>query len=77
MQLGVAVGHEVGFDIVGASTAYLTSGGSTGTTLYSVNLTTGRATKLGDVGSLGKLNKKKGTFKKARTTITALAAVQD
>jgi Domain of unknown function (DUF4394) len=75
--LGVDVGHEVGFDIVGASTGYLTSVGSNGTTLYSVNLTTGQATKLGDVGSLGKLNKKKGTFKKARTTITALAAVQD
>jgi hypothetical protein len=42
-----------------------------------VNLTTGHATKLGDVGTLGKLNKKKGTVKKAKTTITGLAAVQD
>jgi Domain of unknown function (DUF4394) len=77
LPLGIDVGNQVGFDIVGASRAYLTNAGSKGTTLYSVNLTTGQATKLGDVGSLGKLNKKKGVFKKAKTTITGLGAVQD
>jgi hypothetical protein len=77
LPLGIDVGNEVGFDIVGANTAYLTNAGSKGTTLYSVNLTTGQATKLGDVGTLGKPNKRKGVFKKAKTTITGLAAVQD
>jgi Domain of unknown function (DUF4394) len=75
--LGIDIGNEAGFDIVGASTAYLTNAGSKGTTLYSVNLTTGQATKLGKVGTVGKLNKKKGVFKTATTTITGLAAVQD
>ncbi|HEX2358970.1 MAG TPA: DUF4394 domain-containing protein [Solirubrobacterales bacterium] len=76
LPLGIDVGNEVGFDIVGANTAYLTNAGSRGTTLYRVNLTTGQATKLGDVGIVGKLNRK-GVFKKAKTTITGLAAVQD
>lgn len=47
--LGVAVGSNVGFDILELNTAFLSDDNS----LYQVDLTTGKATSLGSVGGTG------------------------
>ncbi len=52
--LGINVGDLAGFDIA-QGTAYLASTDGANSTLYSVNLTTGAATSLGQVGSFLKL----------------------
>lgn len=49
--LGVDVmAGKTGFDIAGANTALLSSAGASGTTLYTVDLTTGKATTKGNLG---------------------------
>ena len=45
--LGVSIGSDIGFDIDGTGTGWLVSG----TSLYSVNLTTGAATSAGTLGT--------------------------
>ncbi|MDP9228912.1 MAG: DUF4394 domain-containing protein [Actinomycetota bacterium] len=72
--LGVDVSTTVGFDVVGSFTApsgYLTSAEQGKTTLYTVSLGSGQATRVGEVKTLTK----KGKTKIA--TLTGLAAVQD
>jgi Domain of unknown function (DUF4394) len=78
--LGVDVSTTVGFDVTGSfatPTGWLTNVRNGKTTLYRVDLASGQASKLGVVGSVGKVNERKGTYKKAATTVTGLAAVQD
>jgi hypothetical protein len=51
--LGVATGAEMtGFDIAGEKNAFLTASSGTGTTLYTLDLATGKATEKSKVGGL-------------------------
>jgi hypothetical protein len=53
--LGVGIGDFVGFDISGTGMAYaaLTPPGGTTSSLYTINLATGQATLVGDIGFAG------------------------
>lgn len=76
LPLGVDVGDQVGFDIAGVGNlGYIvtTPAGRAGAVLYRVDITTGKATELGPVGT-GSLVRSKGT---PRAQITGLAARQD
>lgn len=83
--LGVDIGTSVGFDVTGsfATPAGLLVDNSSGkSTLYKVNLTTGVATKVGDIATVTTTKKKKKkktniTNKFAQASTTGLAAVQD
>jgi len=51
--LGVTTGAEMtGFDIAGERTAFLTASNATGTTLYTLDLATGKATEKSRIGGL-------------------------
>jgi Domain of unknown function (DUF4394) len=64
-RLGIDVGPQTGFDIAGAeNTGYLATGNRRGSSLYRVDVTTGKARSIGRIG--GK-----------RIVVTGLAASQD
>lgn len=74
--LGIDVGNDTQFDIAGgANLGFLatTKAGDAGARLYRVDITTGKATELGPIGT-GSLVRGKGTPK---LTITGIAARQE
>lgn len=74
--LGIDVGDQTSFDIAGAGNlGFLsaTPAGASGASLYRIDITTGRATILGPIGT-GSLLRTKGT---PRLAITGIAARQE
>ena len=74
--LGVDVGDQTSFDIAGAANLGFMAtmkAGDTGSRLYRVDITTGKTTELGPIGT-GSLLRQRGT---PRVTITGIAARQE